>query len=107
MPGNISVVFSGVINARLMNSDSDNFCGKNRITTALLLSEGTSSRLVPLTKSFPKCPAIVTSKFILARLINNIKSQGFKQLNHYLAKAELLFPREFEPVSVPQKFMVI
>ena len=63
-----------------MNSDSDNYNGQNRITTALLLAAGTGSRLFPLTKSSPKCLTLVNDKSILERLINNLKSQGFKRL---------------------------
>lgn len=63
-----------------MNSDSSNYCGQNRITTALLLAAGTGSRLFPLTKSSPKCLTLVNDKSILERLINNLKSQGFKRL---------------------------
>jgi len=63
-----------------MDSDSDNYCGQNRITTALLLAAGTGSRLFPLTKSSPKCLTLVNDKSILERLINNLKSQGFKRL---------------------------
>ncbi len=63
-----------------MNSDSDNRCGTKRITTALLLAAGTGSRLFPLTKSSPKCLTLVSNKSILARLVTNLKSQGFKRL---------------------------
>ena len=63
-----------------MNSDSDNYCGQNRITTALLLAAGTGSRLFPLTQNSPKCLTLVNDKSILERLINNLKSQGFKRL---------------------------
>jgi len=63
-----------------MNSDSDNYCGQNRITTALLLAAGTGSRLFPLTKSFPKCLTLVNDRSILERLVNSLKSQGFKRL---------------------------
>lgn len=63
-----------------MNSDSDNNCGNNRITTALLLAAGTGSRLFPLTQNSPKCLTLVNDKSILERLINNLKSQGFKRL---------------------------
>ena len=63
-----------------MNSDSDNSCGQNRITTALLLAAGTGSRLFPLTQNAPKCLTLVNDKSILERLINNLKSQGFKRL---------------------------
>lgn len=63
-----------------MISDSDNKPGQGRITTALLLAAGTGSRLFPLTKSSPKCLTLVNDKSILERLINNLKSQGFKRL---------------------------
>jgi choline kinase len=63
-----------------MNSDSDNYCGQNRITTALLLAAGTGSRLFPLTQKSPKCLTLVNDKSILERLVNNLKSQGFKRL---------------------------
>ncbi len=63
-----------------MNSDSDNTCGQNRITTALLLAAGTGSRLFPLTQNSPKCLTLVNDKSIIDRLIINLKSQGFKRL---------------------------
>lgn len=63
-----------------MNSNSENCCGQNRITTALLLAAGTGSRLFPLTQNSPKCLTLVNDKSILERLINNLKSQGFKKL---------------------------
>ena len=63
-----------------MNSDSDYCCGENRITTALLLAAGTGSRLFPLTQNSPKCLTLVSDKSILERLINNLKSKGFKRL---------------------------
>ncbi len=63
-----------------MNSNSDNYCGQNRITTALLLAAGTGSRLFPLTQNSPKCLTLVNDKSILERLISNLKSQGFKRL---------------------------
>ncbi len=63
-----------------MSSNSDNHCGQNRITTALLLAAGTGSRLFPLTQNAPKCLTLVNGKSILERLINNLKSQGFKRL---------------------------
>jgi choline kinase len=63
-----------------MNIDSDNYCGDNRITTALLLAAGTGSRLFPLTKSSPKCLTLVNEISILERLVENIKKQGFKRL---------------------------
>jgi choline kinase len=63
-----------------MNSNSDNYCDQDRITTALLLAAGTGSRLFPLTKSSPKCLTLVNDKSILERLVNNLKSQGFKRL---------------------------
>lgn len=63
-----------------MNSDTDNYGGQNRITTALLLAAGKGSRLYPLTKNSPKCLTLVNDKSILERLINNLKNQGFKRL---------------------------
>jgi len=63
-----------------MNSDSENYCGQNRITTALLLAAGTGSRLFPLTQNAPKCLTLVNDKSILNRLLKNLKSQGFKRL---------------------------
>ena len=63
-----------------MNSDSDNYCHQNRITTALLLAAGTGSRLFPLTQHAPKCLTLVNDKSILERLITNLKNQGFKRL---------------------------
>ena len=63
-----------------MNSDSGNCCGTQRITTALLLAAGTGSRLFPLTKDSPKCLTLVNDKSILARLVTNLKNQGFKRL---------------------------
>jgi choline kinase len=63
-----------------MKSDSDNDYSKNRITTALLLAAGIGSRLFPLTQNSPKCLTLVNDKSILERLINNLKSQGFKRL---------------------------
>lgn len=73
-------VFSDDINTYFMNSDSDNYCSQNRITTALLLAAGTGSRLFPLTQNAPKCLTLVNDKSILERLVNNLKSQGFKRL---------------------------
>jgi choline kinase len=63
-----------------MDSNSYNDCGQNRITTALLLAAGTGSRLFPLTQNSPKCLTLVSDESILERLINNLKSQGFKRL---------------------------
>ncbi|WP_075603968.1 phosphocholine cytidylyltransferase family protein [Saccharicrinis aurantiacus] len=63
-----------------MNTDINNCCGTERITTALLLAAGTGSRLFPLTKSSPKCLTLVNEKSILARLVTNLKKQGFKRL---------------------------
>lgn len=63
-----------------MNSESDNYSGQNRITTALLLAAGTGSRLFPLTQNSPKCLTLVSDKSILERLVTNLKSQGFKRL---------------------------
>lgn len=63
-----------------MNTNSDNYYGGNRITTALLLAAGTGSRLFPLTKESPKCLTLVNEKSILERLVNSLKKQGFKRL---------------------------
>ncbi|WP_075590041.1 phosphocholine cytidylyltransferase family protein [Labilibacter marinus] len=63
-----------------MNSESGSNYDNNRITTALLLAAGTGSRLFPLTQKSPKCLTLVNDKSILERLINNLKSQGFKRL---------------------------
>lgn len=63
-----------------MNSDSAPRCAQKRITTALLLAAGTGSRLFPLTQNSPKCLTLVNEKSILERLVNNLKSQGFKRL---------------------------
>ncbi len=73
------MVFSDGTNTFFMNNDSK-YCGQNRITTALLLAAGTGSRLFPLTQNAPKCLTLVNGKSILERLINNLKSQGFKRL---------------------------
>lgn len=53
---------------------------KNKISTALLLAAGTGSRLQPLTKSAPKCLTEVNEISILARLVDNLRNQGFKRL---------------------------
>jgi len=53
---------------------------RTKISTALLLAAGTGSRLQPLTKSAPKCLTEVNEISILARLIGNLKAQGFKRL---------------------------
>ncbi len=63
-----------------MSTNSDNYFGDNRITTALLLAAGTGSRLFPLTKNSPKCLTLVNEKSILERLVDNLKKQGFKRL---------------------------
>jgi len=63
-----------------MKNDPDYYYGQKRISTALLLAAGTGSRLFPLTKSSPKCLTLVNDKSILERLVNNLRSQGFKRL---------------------------
>lgn len=63
-----------------MINDSASRGGDTRITTALLLAAGTGSRLFPLTKSSPKCLTLVSDESILERLVNNLKSQGFRRL---------------------------
>ena len=52
----------------------------NRVTTALLLAAGTGSRLRPLTLDAPKCLTEVGGEPILARLVDNLRSQGIKRL---------------------------
>lgn len=63
-----------------MNINSENYHGENRITTALLLAAGTGSRLFPLTKNSPKCLTLVSEISIIERLVENLKTQGFKRL---------------------------
>ncbi|WP_341221281.1 phosphocholine cytidylyltransferase family protein [Polaribacter atrinae] len=50
------------------------------ITTALLLAAGTGSRLFPITKDAPKCLTLVSEESMLARLVTNLKDQGFTRL---------------------------
>jgi NDP-sugar pyrophosphorylase family protein len=54
--------------------------GDERVTTALLLAAGTGSRLSPLTDSIPKCLVQLNGISILERLIDSLKSYGFKRL---------------------------
>ena len=63
-----------------MNSTSENPKNNKRITTALLLAAGTGSRLYPLTKESPKCLTLVNETSMLARLVTNLKDQGFTRL---------------------------
>lgn len=51
-----------------------------RVTTALLLAAGTGTRLQPLTLDAPKCLTEVGGIPILGRLVNNLRTQGFKRL---------------------------
>ena len=51
-----------------------------RVTTALLLAAGTGSRLLPLTKSAPKCLTMVNGKSILKRQVSILNQQGFTRL---------------------------
>ncbi len=68
-------------NRNFMQIISNNHNKKsNRITTALLLAAGTGSRLYPLTKDSPKCLTLVNKKSMLARLVTNLKEQGFTRL---------------------------
>lgn len=53
---------------------------ENRITTVLLLAAGSGSRLLPLTNESPKCLTLVNEVSILARLLENLSSQGIKKL---------------------------
>lgn len=63
-----------------MKINFDTLQNKNRITTALLLAAGTGSRLLPLTGESPKCLTLVNEISILARLVENLASQGIKKL---------------------------
>jgi choline kinase len=67
-------------NKYFMQINSNNHNNNNRITTALLLAAGTGSRLYPLTKDSPKCLTLVNEKSMLARLVTNLKDQGFTRL---------------------------
>ncbi len=50
------------------------------VTTALLLAAGTGTRLQPLTLDAPKCLTEVGGVPILERLVNHLRTQGFKRL---------------------------
>ena len=63
-----------------MKVNLQNSHAQNRITTALLLAAGTGSRLLPLTSESPKCMTLVSEISILARLVENLRLQGFKRL---------------------------
>ena len=54
--------------------------GSERVTTALLLAAGTGSRLSPLTDRMPKCLVEINGISILERLVDSLKSYGFKRL---------------------------
>jgi choline kinase len=69
---------SSIVTSKKMNQN--NIAKANRITTALLLAAGTGSRLLPLTKEAPKCLTMVSEISILARLVENLRLQGFKKL---------------------------
>ena len=51
-----------------------------RVSTALLLAAGTGSRLSPLTDTIPKCLVQINGISILGRLVDSLKSYGFKRL---------------------------
>ncbi|TXG35178.1 phosphocholine cytidylyltransferase family protein [Seonamhaeicola maritimus] len=63
-----------------MKFNSGNTQAENCITTVLLLAAGSGSRLLPLTKESPKCLTLVNEVSILARLVENLASQGIKKL---------------------------
>ncbi|WP_158837865.1 phosphocholine cytidylyltransferase family protein [Polaribacter sp. L3A8] len=63
-----------------MTTISKNNTNTPRITTALLLAAGTGSRLFPITKDAPKCLTLVSEESMLARLVTNLKDQGFTRL---------------------------
>jgi NDP-sugar pyrophosphorylase family protein len=50
------------------------------VSTALLLAAGTGSRLSPLTDMIPKCLVQLNGISILERLVDSLKSYGFKRL---------------------------
>lgn len=50
------------------------------VTTALLLAAGTGSRLLPMTADAPKCLTEVAGRSILARVVDNLRTQGIKRL---------------------------
>ena len=54
--------------------------GNERVSTALLLAAGTGSRLSPLTDMIPKCLVQINGISILGRLVDSLKSYGFKRL---------------------------
>jgi choline kinase len=54
--------------------------GNERVSTALLLAAGTGSRLSPLTDMTPKCLVRLNGISILERLVDSLKSYGFKRL---------------------------
>ena len=54
--------------------------GNERVSTALLLAAGTGSRLSPLTDTIPKCLVQLNGISILERLVESLKSYGFKRL---------------------------
>ncbi len=59
---------------------SSQVAGATKVTTALLLAAGTGTRLQPLTLDAPKCLTEVGGVPILERLVNNLRTQGFKRL---------------------------
>lgn len=63
-----------------MEMSLEEYYAPKRITTALLLAAGTGSRLLPLTQEAPKCLTMVNEISILARLVENLKLQGFEKL---------------------------
>jgi choline kinase len=54
--------------------------GNKRVYTALLLAAGMGSRLSPLTDTVPKCLVRVNEISILERLVQALRSHGFKRL---------------------------
>lgn len=58
----------------------NNIQPEEQVTTALLLAAGTGSRLLPLTKSAPKCMTMVNGKSILKRQVSILNQHGFKRL---------------------------
>ncbi len=63
-----------------MNKHTPISPGNKRVSTALLLAAGTGSRLSPLTDMTPKCLVQLNGISILERLVDSLKSYGFKRL---------------------------
>ncbi len=65
---------------RIKNDNRRINFGDERVYTALLLAAGMGNRLSPLTDTVPKCLVQVNEISILERLIQTLRSHGFKRL---------------------------